>query len=63
MLTNVVTLKALASLTYLQPHIEAIQAKAEAFDVPTPVIDALQELFKSTLHCSPSRAIIIFSIL
>ncbi|KAF4619749.1 hypothetical protein D9613_004839 [Agrocybe pediades] len=41
------TLQALASLTYLQPHIEAIQAKAETFDVPTPVIDALQELFQN----------------
>lgn len=37
----------MASLSYLQPHIDAIHAKAEALDVPTPVIDALQELFKS----------------
>ena len=36
--------QALASLTYLQPHIDAIHAKAEALEVPTLVIDA--ELFK-----------------
>ena len=36
----------MASLSYLQPHINAIHAKAEALDVPTPVIDALQELFR-----------------
>ncbi|EAU82675.1 hypothetical protein CC1G_08832 [Coprinopsis cinerea okayama7 len=40
------TLQALASLSYLQPHIDAIHAKAEALDVPTPVIDALKELFQ-----------------
>jgi len=38
--------QALASLSYLQPHLDAINAKAEALDVPTPVIDALQELFR-----------------
>ncbi|KAG6876156.1 hypothetical protein C0992_000646 [Termitomyces sp. T32_za158] len=40
------TLQALASLSYLQPHIDTIHDKAEALDVPTPVIDALQELFR-----------------
>ncbi|GLB34223.1 putative peptidase C19 family protein [Lyophyllum shimeji] len=40
------TLQALASLSYLQPHIDAIHDKAEALDVPTPVIDALQDLFR-----------------
>jgi ubiquitin carboxyl-terminal hydrolase 1 len=40
--------QALASLSYLQPHIDAIHAKAEALDVPTPVIDAFQELLHST---------------
>ncbi|KAF9448963.1 cysteine proteinase [Macrolepiota fuliginosa MF-IS2] len=40
------TLQALASLTYLQPHIDAINAKAEVLDVPTPVIDALKDLFR-----------------
>lgn len=44
----------MASLSYLQPHIDAIHAKAEAYDVPTPVIDALQDLFKGMLSwCSP----------
>ncbi|KAF6751450.1 hypothetical protein DFP72DRAFT_907057 [Ephemerocybe angulata] len=38
------TLQALASLSYLQPHIDAIHAKAEALDVPTPVVDTLKEL-------------------
>lgn len=37
----------MASLSYLQPHIDAVHAKAEALDVPTPVIDALQDLFIS----------------
>jgi hypothetical protein len=40
--------QALASLTYLQPHIDAIHAKAEVLDVPTPVIDSLQDLFRRT---------------
>ncbi|KAF8646090.1 hypothetical protein AX16_007390 [Volvariella volvacea WC 439] len=39
------TLQALASLSYLQPHIDVIHDKAERWDVPTPVIDALQDLF------------------
>jgi ubiquitin carboxyl-terminal hydrolase 1 len=39
------TVQALSSLSYLQPHIEAIHAKAESYDVPTPVIDALRDLF------------------
>lgn len=43
-------LQALASLSYLQPHIEAVHAKAEALDVPTPVIDALKDL----LHGAPT---------
>ncbi|KAF8076816.1 hypothetical protein FPV67DRAFT_1472780 [Lyophyllum atratum] len=40
------TLQALASLSYLQPHIDAIHEKAEELDVPSPVIDALQDLFQ-----------------
>ncbi|KAF9463073.1 hypothetical protein BDZ94DRAFT_1236467 [Collybia nuda] len=40
------TIQALASVSYLQPHIDAIHAKAEALDVPSPVIDTLQELFR-----------------
>ena len=43
--------QALASLSYLQPHIDAIHAKAEVLDVPTPVIDALQDLFRRTYAC------------
>jgi len=39
----------MASLSYLQPHIDAIHAKAVALDVPSPVIDALQDL----LHRKP----------
>lgn len=48
----------MASLCYLQPQIEQIHAKAEALDVPTPVIDALRDLlhskyisYPSTVHC------------
>ncbi|KAG6809578.1 hypothetical protein H0H92_015699 [Tricholoma furcatifolium] len=50
------TLQALASLSYLQPHIDRIHDKAEALDVSTPTIDALQDLFhrlnkpKSSYH-------------
>ncbi|KAF5339668.1 hypothetical protein D9757_014855 [Collybiopsis confluens] len=38
------TVQALSSLSYLQPHIDATHARAEALDVPSPVIDALQDL-------------------
>ncbi|KAG8921835.1 hypothetical protein FRC02_012314 [Tulasnella sp. 418] len=38
------TLQALASLSYLHPHIQAIHKKAELWDVPTPVVDNLLEL-------------------
>lgn len=38
----------MASLTYLQPYIDEIHSKAEAFDVPTPVIDALRDILHST---------------
>ncbi|KAI0298831.1 hypothetical protein BC826DRAFT_996827 [Russula brevipes] len=38
------TMQAFASLSYLQPHIDAIHAKAEAVDIPTPVVDALRDL-------------------
>ncbi|KII94694.1 hypothetical protein PLICRDRAFT_188544 [Plicaturopsis crispa FD-325 SS-3] len=38
------TIQAFASLCYLQPHIESVHAKAEALDVPSPVIDALLDL-------------------
>ena len=46
----------MASLCYVQPHIEAIHARAEALDVPTPVIDALQELLQGAL---PTHSIYI----
>ncbi|KAI5893187.1 cysteine proteinase [Schizophyllum commune H4-8] len=38
------TLQALASLSYLRPHLDLIAAKAEALDVATPVVDALRDL-------------------
>ncbi|KIJ57176.1 hypothetical protein M422DRAFT_23274 [Sphaerobolus stellatus SS14] len=38
------TVQALASLSYLQPYLEVIHSRAERFDVPTPVLDALLEL-------------------
>lgn len=37
----------MASLCYLQPHIEEIHSKAEVLDVPTPVVDALREVLHS----------------
>ncbi|KAF8345622.1 hypothetical protein F5887DRAFT_1282546 [Amanita rubescens] len=40
------TLQALASLYYLQPHVDTIHTNAEALDVPTPIIDTLQHLFQ-----------------
>ncbi|KAJ3006555.1 hypothetical protein NUW54_g3893 [Trametes sanguinea] len=40
------TLQAMASLSYLQPQLEEIHAKAEALDVPTPVIDSLRDLVR-----------------
>jgi ubiquitin carboxyl-terminal hydrolase 1 len=40
----------MASLSYLQPHLDMIHAKAEALDVPSPVIDAIRDL----LHSTPS---------
>ncbi|KIO25232.1 hypothetical protein M407DRAFT_25454 [Tulasnella calospora MUT 4182] len=41
------TLQALASLSYLQPQIESSRTKAEEWDVPTPVIDALRDTLNS----------------
>ncbi|CDO69582.1 hypothetical protein BN946_scf184759.g22 [Trametes cinnabarina] len=40
------TLQAMASLSYLQPQLEEIHARAEALDVPTPVIDSLRDLVR-----------------
>ncbi|EDR07378.1 uncharacterized protein LACBIDRAFT_298475 [Laccaria bicolor S238N-H82] len=39
-------MRELASLTFLPPHIDAIHAKPEVLDVPTPAIDSLQDLFR-----------------
>ncbi|KAF9058191.1 hypothetical protein BJ165DRAFT_1605834 [Panaeolus papilionaceus] len=41
------TLQAMASLSYLQPHVDAIHSKAEDVDIETPVIDALKDLFNN----------------
>lgn len=40
----------MASLTYLQPHINAIHARAVKHDVPTPVIDALRDILRGAYH-------------
>ena len=40
-------LQAMASLAYLEPHLDAIQAKAIELDVPTPVVDTLKETLQS----------------
>lgn len=49
--------QAMASLCFLQPHLEEIHTKAVALDVPTPVVDALRDL----LHSESSRS--LFSVL
>ncbi|KAI0337905.1 cysteine proteinase [Trametopsis cervina] len=49
------TLQAMASLSYLQPHIDEIHAKAEEFDVPTPVVDALRNILHTLNTPSPSH--------
>ncbi|KAI0638570.1 hypothetical protein C8Q77DRAFT_440795 [Trametes polyzona] len=52
------TLQAMASLTYLQPQLDEIHTRAEALDVPTPVIDALRELIRVlNTPSSSSRAL------
>ncbi|KAI3611686.1 hypothetical protein WG66_007653 [Moniliophthora roreri] len=50
------TVQALSSLSYLQPHLDAIHEKAELLDVPTPVIDTLRDLLHrlNTSHSRPS---------
>ncbi|KAG7447707.1 cysteine proteinase [Guyanagaster necrorhizus] len=61
------TVQALSSLSYLQPQIDAIHSKAEALDVPTPVIDTLQDLFHrlNTQTSAPSsiRPLDLISVL
>ncbi|KAK0207056.1 hypothetical protein DFS33DRAFT_1382136 [Desarmillaria ectypa] len=61
------TVQALSSLSYLQPQIDAVHSKAEALDVPTPVIDILQDLFHrlNTQTSAPSsiRPVDLISVL
>ncbi|KAK0230219.1 hypothetical protein IW262DRAFT_385611 [Armillaria fumosa] len=61
------TVQALSSLSYLQPQIDAVHSKAETLDVPTPVIDALQDLFHrlNTQTSAPSsiRPVDLISVL
>ncbi|KAF9266133.1 cysteine proteinase [Marasmius fiardii PR-910] len=59
------TVQALSSLSYLQPHLDAIHKKAELLDVPTPVVDALRDLCLNTPHHKPSsiRPLDLISIL
>ncbi|KAI8982742.1 hypothetical protein BD414DRAFT_490985 [Trametes punicea] len=48
----------MASLSYLQPQLDEIHAKAEALDVPTPVVDSLRELVRIlNTPSSSSRAV------
>ncbi|CAK5282300.1 unnamed protein product [Mycena citricolor] len=48
------TLQALASLSALMPHLSALHNRAEQWDVPTPVLDALLDLLHSLN--TPSRS-------
>ncbi|KAF7302207.1 USP domain-containing protein [Mycena indigotica] len=48
------TLQALASLTFLAPYLLAIRTRAEALDVPTPVVDALIDLLDALNTPEPS---------
>lgn len=45
---NSLEYQAMASVSYLHPHLDAIYAKAVSLDVPTPIVDALRE----TLTCA-----------
>ncbi|KAG9038844.1 hypothetical protein FRB95_014393 [Tulasnella sp. JGI-2019a] len=49
-------LQALASLAYLQPQMESIHEKAEEWDVPTPVVDALREILNDLNTARSSRS-------
>ncbi|EJF62254.1 cysteine proteinase [Dichomitus squalens LYAD-421 SS1] len=54
----------MASLSYLQPQLEKIHARAEALDVPTPVIDTLRDLVYALNNpSSHPRAIRPFDII
>lgn len=59
-LTNL--LQAFASLTYLQPYLDAIHDQAEAFDVPTPVVDALRDLLTCALSSFPAWSTLSYSV-
>ena len=48
--------QAMASLSYLQPYLDTIYAKAESVDVPTPVLDALVAQFHGMLYTYPISA-------
>ncbi|KAJ7737414.1 hypothetical protein DFH07DRAFT_985524 [Mycena maculata] len=50
------TLQALASLSSLPPYLLAIRTRAEALDVPTPVVDALLDLLSALNTPSSSAA-------
>ncbi|KAJ6464352.1 hypothetical protein C8R45DRAFT_840408, partial [Mycena sanguinolenta] len=50
------TLQALASLSTLPPYLLAIRTRAEALDVPTPVVDALIDLLAALNTPSPTAA-------
>jgi len=43
----------MASLSYLQQQVDAIHAKAVALDVPSPVIDALQDILHGMFFLQP----------
>ncbi|KAL0576964.1 ubiquitin-specific protease ubp1, partial [Marasmius crinis-equi] len=61
------TVQALSSLSYLQPHLDAIHTKAELLDVPSPVVDTLRDLCRrlNTPHSRPSsiRPLDLISVL
>ncbi|KAJ8087195.1 ubiquitin-specific protease ubp1 [Marasmius tenuissimus] len=61
------TVQALSSLSYLQPHLDAIHGKAELLDVPSPVVDTLRDLCRrlNTPHSrySSIRPVDLISVL
>lgn len=40
----------MASLSYLQPYLESVHARAEILDVPSPVVDALLAQLECESH-------------
>ena len=40
----------MASLSYLQPYVDEVHARAEELDVPTPVVDALRDNLRGKSH-------------